>query len=520
MKKLVFALCIFLCICSKSQTQTDWGPVIENPHPGSDHMYITTEDTANIYVIKKDYGFKAKEIWYIEAINKQRKSLVFSRYLVTPFTADKKITEWNAIINLGSNLYLFSSYHDKLTGQFSAYATPINKTSGINGESILIYSTNTSAGNPYFQYTVSPDGNKLLLSCSPLELKDNELKVIDENLNSTWSGFLTARDVSQRLDAYQVMMDNAMNLVVFTGNYKANGIVLNPTLILYATSRQQVKTITIETPQQFNIYNQTMRFYGNNQLYFAGLLRINTSRVEITGGIISAHIDLDKQKIISTLTNIFNDQQLEELTGINRGWKNEYGLYFYGLYFIKNVFFRPNGTVSLLTEQGYARATYFPGNNPYYYYYMPYNYYNMGINGQPVMETQRNLILAINLTEQGNINWLKMIPKYQSYAVKEYLSFTAGYDNDKLYLIYNDNKDNVFKSNAFSPKCMQNPKRSIAVVTTIDNNGNTKTKPFYWSKTGSGMAIKPALCTLLQSNKVLLFFEKDTRFSLGEFTLH
>ena len=192
---------------------------------------------------------------------------------------------------------------------------------------------------------------------------------------------------------------------------------------------------------------------------------------------------------------------------------------------MKNIFFKADGSISLVAQQESSGLSYFRSTS--YYYYMNYvpGYTLYGPNpyiNQPtgaVMEHQYNLILVMNLSSRGNLNWLKMIPKYQAYPYREYLSFVAGYDDDNVYLLYNENNENIKHPSVFTPKKMNNPHKAWAVITTIDNSGNSYTRPVYMAKKNFKMGFKPNMSFNLKSNSVLLFTEKDNLFRLGEIEL-
>ena len=484
MKGFILYCHLLLYISLACNGQVKWGAKQKNKlNNGSKPVLAKAEDEDNIYIIKKNNVNFAKEFWVVEAVSKKSNELVFSTYLQNPVNAQKQTTQWNAIIAIGSKLYLFSYLYDS-NRILHAYATVVDKGTGLNGETKLIYTASLyNKDIASMQYALSPDKNKLLLSCSPLDVTNDELKIIDEDLNIVWKGRLPTQEAFKTLYSFHGMLDNNNNIVIWVNTHELGG-PMDAKIIVYLTNSGQSKTIHVPVPEAFDIYCEMLKLYDSTKVYFAALL--TTRQNQVTRGIISAMIDIKKQEYLNTQTTIFNDPELDASIGVDRGW----GTKFMGLFYLKDIFFRPNKTLTILTEQEYRNENVLhPGN----------------------------LILALNLSLRGYLNWMQMIPKYHSSSVvEEYLSFAAMADTKNVFLVYNVNLN---MADTLMPELMQDPHTSVAVVTGLDDSGNFKTTPFYWSDQNLGMAIKPRLCSPLKTS-LLLFSESEYSFKLGEIPLH
>lgn len=559
MKKIGFLYAVLYGFCFYAQPSVKWGPLLQNVNAGSNHMWVAAEDSECIYTLKQRVGFRAKELWYLEAINKQNKKVIFSKPILPPFDKEKNLCELNAVFAIDSKLFVFGSAYNESGKTLSCYAAPIDKYKGITGESKEICSVivDKSEYKPYFNYVLSPGKNKLLISSSPFNAAKDEIKIFDENLKPVWGGKLNFDGVPLEINYYKVFVNNEGDFVIYSTKYnQLEDLTFDGKIILYSQSKSKFKTIRILAPQPFSLYDETVMFYDSSKVYFVGLLKTTINYLEVTGGVISASLDMEKQQLINTQTVFFDQKNTEELMGINRGWQDEGGPYFKvnlfkqgkhyykSTFYLKDVLLRQDHTFSLLLQQEISYSSSFPdrynyyfnnwtgGYQPYYQYmtlFDRYNYYNNVVNsGQPyyqnissinaVKEYQSNLISIINLKENGDINWLKMIPKSQRHVKEEYLSFVSAFDDKFIYLIYNDHKRNVSNRKPFSPIAMGNPKKAVAVITAIDNEGNIKTDPFYWPKRNLKLTLKPAVSFRNGSNAVFLFTERKTKYRLGEIT--
>ena len=477
MKRFLYACCLLLSISVISNAQVKWGAKQGNKYNNSSKRVLAkAEDEENIYIIKKNNPNFVKQFWVIEAVSKKNKEVVFSTYLVNPVNAQQQTTQWSAIIVIGSKLYLFSSLYDN-TRVLRGYATVIDKTTGLNEETKLIYTASIRDKDiPFMQYALSPDKTKLLISCSPFDITNNEFKIIDKNLSTVWQGHIMVQDGFKALYDFHSILDNNNNISLWLNGYS------DAKIIVYTTRNGQSKTLNVPVPKTYGIYCEMMKFYDSTKVYFVALL--NTKNNGVTTGMISAMIDLKNQEYLNSQTTIFTESELDATIGVNRGWKPD----FMGLFYLKNIFFRPNGTITILTEQGYKyEGGLYPGN----------------------------LILALNVSLRGHLNWINMIPKYHDCFVEEYMSFVAASNNNSIYMVYNDNPANINAPYTKRPELMNDPYNSVAVMTAIDDNGNTKTTPFFWSEKSLGFTIKPSLCSPLK-NSFFLFSENLHSCRLGE----
>jgi hypothetical protein len=488
MRKLIFLFYITLSITLCAQPKINWGDIQTNNHTGSDYLGVKTEDDQNLYMLKKDHVANEHNTWYLECISKQAKKIVYSKPLLIPNTPDKKLVKWNTIVTISNKLYLLSSYYDN-TGLFNVYASDINTSTGDIQTTKLIYTTTVyTKKTPTFHYTFSPDKSKMLICPVPFDLQNSEAKIVDENMQDVWKGIITIPVLLSPLHFFELIMDNGGDIGIYNVYYTQDNTPVDPLIILYNTATERGNVLNVAVPSEYILYSETLKLYQHNKLYFAAFL-CDTSSSGRTAGMISAFVDLEKQEYLNAQSVIFDKQKANELVSVGKRG----GGFFLGLYFIKNIFFRPNGTITLLAEQ--------EGYDVYDYEYFS------------------NLTFACNLTVRGYINWLTLIPKYQTHAVKEYLGFATGYDDNNIYLVFNDNYKNANITGNDSPRCMDNLNKCVTVMVSVDDYGTSKKQVFYSEDEASYLSIKPILCSKLKNNQLLLFAEKENAIRLGEVLL-
>jgi hypothetical protein len=505
MRKVISLLLFLICVHLNAQPAISWGELqSNNNHAGSDYIGVSTESEQCIYLIKTDNIDREKENWYMEAISKQDKKIIFSKTLLTPNSPDKAPIKWSALTVIGKKLYLLSSHYAG-DGTFNVYATSLNPLTGDAEEIKVIYTViNRSNDTPYFTYALSPDKSKLLICPVPFDPTYNSVKIVNEDLQSVWEGLLTIPVQDTPWYYYTPIMDNNNNMAFYRVEYE-NEMPAGSKLILYSPSSDKGKILHVDVPSAYIAYSEKLKIYENDKLYFAGLL-LDKNNIAVTAGIITAFVDLERQEYMNAEFTIFDKEQIAELRGEGTFW--EY--FFPGPYFIKDVFFRPNGTIGLLAEQKYADRSYFMRGGP--------SRYMIGYSAT-FLQQGSNFVFAVNLSLRGYVNWLKIIPKYQTYEVKEYLSYVSAYDDKNVYLVFNDNFKNVDNIGKQSPKCMENPHEAVIVSVSIDDYGTVKKQKLYSADDDMYLPLKPLLCAKPKSNTLLLFTEKSNALRLGEVIL-
>lgn len=170
-------------------------------------------------------------------------------------------------------------------------------------------------------------------------------------------------------------------------------------------------------------------------------------------------------------------------------------------YYIRSFLPEPEGGGLLIAEQVILQENYISFKEGYSANQINYNF---------------NDLLLINLSAEGQVSWVKKIPKKQRTLNDKgkYSSISAIPTAEDNYLIYNDNGKNFSKNNktrAF--KGLQ----SVIAITHIDDNGKAESFPIAINEE-QGVLFQPGLTSSFGKDKKIIYGEKGKNFRFGILT--
>jgi len=170
-------------------------------------------------------------------------------------------------------------------------------------------------------------------------------------------------------------------------------------------------------------------------------------------------------------------------------------------YYIRNFLPDTTGGGILIAEQVILQENYIS--------------FKEGYNGNQI-NYNFNDLLIIKLSQEGQVSWVKKIPKKQRTLNDKgkYSSISAIPATNENYLIYNDNGKNFSKNNKIRTfKGLQ----SVIALTHIDENGNTESFPIAINEE-QGVLFQPGLTSAFGRNKKIIYGEKGKNFRFGILT--
>ena len=530
-RQFLFVLFIAGSFGFYAQIKINWGPFVKNPQGVSNHNYIIAQDSEKVYSLIQYYGFKGHEFWYLEAVNKTTKRVVFSTPLPSSPSGERNL-DWDNVAFIGSNLYLFCISRDEKAHTISCMASLINNENGTRQAQIKIFSDTVlfNFSSVRLFYSSSPDGNSMLIGCRVVHPIKNKFSIINQNAQVVYDIHLHENTLSNSPYLVEAKLNNKGSIIayLYQEDPPSYSLVKNE-LCMYSSDNERWRSFPISFPQPYFLYDFKFLQFTNGEVMFTSLLStivVNeiTNKEEIkpySSGLYTVRADFEKQEFISSSAQIFPKNEQEELYGIGRGWTNGQTSYFKGLYFITDAIERTDGSITLLTEIRSSHWAFFPANplflrGPYpgtYVINPKFGYYG---NPKPVREFESSLISVFNIAPDGKLNWLKMIPKYQKHVKKSYLSFAYGNDDDKIFLVYNDHRNNLKRDMLLTPTCMENPRKARVVLVSIDNFGNISKRPLFLAKDNKRLALKPMASDNLTKNSIFFLTEKRNHFRFAE----
>jgi len=128
-----------------------------------------------------------------------------------------------------------------------------------------------------------------------------------------------------------------------------------------------------------------------------------------------------------------------------------------------------------------------------------------------------NDIIVVSINPDGNIAWEKKIPKYQLSRNDGgyYSSFAFAVSGNNMYFMFNDNSKNLKIKDPDNFRYMQNPKRSTAILVTMDSNGNQDRQAMF-SNNDLKIILRPKLFMQMNEHRMILYGERGSNFKLAD----
>jgi len=219
-------------------------------------------------------------------------------------------------------------------------------------------------------------------------------------------------------------------------------------------------------------------------------------------------VDGASEEIVKEGTKDFDPSfiQLFSKRDVSKKKNSEPELYEYDL---DNIIIRSDGGALLLAEQYYVQAV---------------TSYTRSASGAMMSRTDYyyhyNDVIAININPNLSIEWATRIPKRQT-TVNDggyYSSYAYAVKNDKIYLLFNDDPDNIAINDPKSVADYTSPKKSAATLVTIGSDGKWK-KSLLFSNKQEGVILRPKVCEQSSADQMFLYAEKGKNYVIGRVDL-
>lgn len=412
---------------------------IQNKNMNIDEFFAN--DSTGFYALKYDNGY---------SIVKYDLSLKVIKSIILPLKYNGKRTDFKYIINLNSKVYIISSLIDK--NQNIVLCQSLNlKTFKFAPElKAIIKIPNELYNNVNYKY--SPDNKKVLLYYKIITDKENTkygLTSFDENFKQ-----IQNTNVNILKDIF-VDYDINNNGNIYYKTYLRENKKLRNVFYLIKNDNS-IKEIPVFNSTDINYLGLNFRLLDNDKMY---VYKINKKESEeklsinTLGGIYSFVVDLNSYEVTNrravefSYETIIQDNYQKHLQVLN----NKTDTYYLKF---QNVFCRKDGGKFLLFEQSYGKD----------------------ISSNIIDESKAQFhvvrdIVVVSLSENGDYQWLKRIPKQHYYKYEIHTSYAPFFRNDKLYLFFNDNSKNTSESDKIYAFNGDYAESCISCV-EVDSKGN------------------------------------------------
>lgn len=356
-----------------------------------------------------------------------------------------------------------------------------------------------------FIFTKNIDGSKLIIVQNIPGIKKGKsilgISIFNEKLEKLITKGLVLPYDRNMVDFEQVISnkngDVAMLLKVYLTRkeYKPGNEDHVYHLVTLKNGESEVKDHKILIPNK-RVKHVSILFNQREEITLLGFIGNELNR-GITGSLYGT-FNFDGEQINALSESLFPSNILQHFTPekyISRG-DGVQGIS------IDKIFLKSNGGTYIISEQFQiekvcnrdARGTLACN---YYYYY--------------------NSILVHSISENGEFEWTKIIPKYQS-SVDDggiYSSYATTFKNDTLYFVYNEHEKNLDQTDPSKLRVMLRPNKAVLALSILAPDGNitktplinnktenNKARPRFYYNENNGQLILPA--NELQSNKFKL----------------
>jgi hypothetical protein len=416
----------------------------------------------------------------------------------------------------GEAVLYFTSFNYKLDQKFlvSRTITPKGKVSRV--EEIATYRTSRSKKGD-FQIKKSKDGSKILVYINtPYERNADEkfkVKVLDANHELLWenSFALPYRDYNFKLLENTVNNDGDVYVLGYSTPDRKKGekrdrSKSNQDYKLYylTADSDDLVELDLDFDNRF-IANSTLSAdFGDKGLIVAGFYS-NEKASGSFGGIEGSFYYRLNQKSLEVEASNFKEFGVNFMKNFMSDRRAEKGKDLRAFKF-RNIIRRDDGGAVMIAEQSYMIKNEVRNAN--------------GTITGTTYTYYRNDIIAVNFNPDGSVAWNAFIPKKQitNNDNAYFSSFLLMVDQNKVHFIYNDHKKNAEKiAEGDRLRAMRSPKRAIAVVSTIEADGNVVYDQMFSNK-DLGNILVPGKCYQLNDSQSIMFGQKRKKCRFGLLT--
>lgn len=473
------------------------------------------EDENGFYVLRKKInnsavGFFGSFTGFI--IESYSNDLLLKKRQELSPAVDGMIAEMDMVKYLDGRLVAYFTYVNRKEGKTELYYQLIDKkTLLLSGTPIKIaaiaYSTRSRQGE--FRYQPSTDRNKIAIIAALHDEKQFKetftTSVYDGSMQLLWSKDITLPYESELFEREKLLLDNNGNIYLSGRLYnekvkeKRNGMAnYSYKILAYRDSGTVAKEFDIAVPNQF-ITDVGFNITRDDKLAIAGFY--STQGTYSIKGISFTLINAATGSVVKQGIKPF-DASFLELFSRSQVDKKDAEIYNYDL---DNIIIRSDGGVLLLAEQYFveSRSTrYYTGNT---YTTRTTYYYNY------------NDVMAININPDLSVAWATKIPKRQVTTDDGgyYSSYAYAVGGDKIYLLFNDNPDNLLITDPAKVAKYSGVKKSVATLVTISADGKWK-KSLLFSNQDQGEILRPKVCEQTADRQFFLYAEKGKNYVIGK----
>ena len=472
---------------------------------------ILGEDGSYVYALRNQYSFFGGNNPVLERYKLSDMSLDYSKSLSLKNPEGHEM-EKQSIYFVKGNYIAFANYYDRDKNSNFLYATVLdNHATAIKSWTPVAEISADKRNNPGSFYTgVSADSSHILVVVNPpYDEYANEkftLLLIDAQLNINQKREITPPYKDKYFSLGNFIASGTGNVfmlatiskdkTVMTRRERRNQPTYYHTVLMYDSKTDSLREFRIDLETKF-ISDAKMTIAANGDIVCSGFYSNKSSSTII--GTFYQRIDPVSGEIKSKGTMDFARDFLIQFMNEKKISKGKE----LADYDLKHLVMRDDGGAVLVAEEFYEVLiqSYDPQTRMYTYTY--YYYYNN--------------IIVISINPSGEIAWAQKIPKYQMSRNDGgyYSSFAFAVSGSNMYFMFNDHPRNLKIADSKNYRYMNNPKKSVAILVTLDSRGNQQRQAMF-SNRDLKIVLRPKSFMQLNEKRMVLYGEKGHVFKLAD----
>lgn len=453
------------------------------------------------------------------------------------YTSSEEGSRVSGIIKAKDYIYLMTNKYDKEAKSTSYFAQAININTLNTEGSIKNFGSFSASGGGLFssveessvRFLQSQDSSKILVfALTPYNKRENEkyyIGVYDSKLNKLWDRTVELPYLDKFVELYDYFVTNEGNVGVIFKHYdqevkkestRKDGErvpAYTTKLILYTDAKTQTPEMAFDVNKKF-IHAITLTNEGSSNFSMFGLYK--TKETGKITGYFTCTIDTKSSQIGVKKMEDFPTDLVEQLDKDDQGSKKEKDPGFAPYFRLEKVLVRDNGSHDYIIQY-YKKVIRESTSSS-----------SSGFSGVSITRTRTYIdyyygnIIDINISTAGKATFTR-IPKFQAStdfnAASNFLATTL---NNKLFVFFNDDKDNVDREMTRKPDACTRFGNSVLVMATVDEKGqfareiifSNKDLPVTTCINESRIVAKNRLC--LYARKIDAFSGSKDMFGLLE----
>lgn len=469
------------------------------------------QDGAYVYALRGMYSLFGDHGPVIERYKLSDMSLDYSKP-VNMQGPDGHEMQSESIYLVGGNIMVFASYYNRVKDENQFYGEVLDAHGTVTKPWQQLASISAEKrSNPGSFYTgLSMDSMHIILVLNPpYDKYANEkysLQLVGNDLSTVWEKEIAPpyRDQYFALDNFTVSKQGNVYMMATVSKDKAvmsrqerrSQPTYFHTVLVFDPVAEKLDEYKIDISPKF-ISDVTFEVDPAGDIVCSGFYSNKSSNAII--GTFYMKIDRETKQVVSQGTKDFGQDFLSQFMSEKKASKG-HELYDYDL---KHLVLRDDGGAVLVAEQFYEVLvqTYDPQTKMYTYTY--YYYYND--------------IIVVSINPDGTIAWSQKIPKLQVSHNDGgyYSSFAFAVSGNKMYFMFNDNPRNLKMLEDGKYRYMNNPRKSVAVLVTMDSNGKQERQAMFSNK-DLKIILRPKLFLQTSEHRLVLYGEKGSTYKLAD----